>query len=85
MASPNSTVHAVASYPGLATSQSSLRPDEQERMETRRAHIQNYSPPKWKSSECDDVSGQHTELTMVDHASILITVNSSISVLLGTY
>lgn len=47
-----------------------LRPDEQQRLETRRKYVRAYDPPKWKSSHPDPVSGQHVERLMVPHASI---------------
>ncbi len=55
----------------LTLAHGSLRPEERGRLDTRRTHIQNYEPPKWKSPHADDVSGKHTEVPMVDHASIL--------------
>ncbi len=68
MATPDTV---LSSYPSLTFAHGSLRPEERGRLETRRAHIQNYEPPKWRSSHADDVSGERTEVPMVDHASIL--------------
>lgn len=48
-----------------------LRPEEHQRLEKRRKDVQNYDPPKWRSSQPDPVSGDHLERMMVPHASIL--------------
>ena len=47
-----------------------LRPEEQQRLEKRRAYVRDYDPPKWRSSHTDPVSGSHVERLMVPHASI---------------
>ncbi|XP_064405808.1 uncharacterized protein LOC135350883 [Halichondria panicea] len=83
MATPDTV---LSSYPSLTFAHGSLRPEERGRLETRRAHIQDYEPPKWRSSHADDVSGEHTEVPMVDHANIVFIgpVGSGKSSLIGS-
>ena len=47
-----------------------LRPEEQQRLEKRRADVRDYDPPRWRSSHPDPVSDRHVERLMVPHASI---------------
>ena len=60
-------------YP--STVEGELSPEEIERLKKRRRDVKNYLPPKWRSNSVDDVSGQHIEQAMVDHASILSQVH----------
>ena len=47
--------------------------DEREILEKRRCDVQNYEPVKWRSKEKDPVSGEYSEIAMVNRTSILLS------------
>ena len=64
---------------GVTSSQPNTQPDcneeavttdERDIMRKRREYIKRYSPPKWRSSQPDPVSGEILEVPMTSRASI---------------
>ena len=53
--------------------QTELTLNEKEILEKRRRDVQNYEPVKWRSKEMDPVSGEYSEIAMVNRTSILLT------------
>ena len=81
-----SPTHEKNATEACSFGQTALTGDEQAILERRRRDVQNYEPVKWRSKEKDPVSGEYSEIAMVNRTKIVFfgPVGSGRSYLVGS-